>query len=248
MAASREFKILPFALMALAVAVFSSFGFWQLDRAKGKRMLLDRFERGGDQTVTMLDVLNEPEAERRYQRVGLSGRYDPDRQILLYGMSEGGVVGYHVLTPFDSDLLDEIVLINRGWVPASPQLERLPDIEVDSDRRTVAGRLASLARPGLRLDPAPTPAGWPKVLLYPTAVQIAGLLGQNVHDGVVWLDPEADDGYVRQWKPAVMGPNRHLGYAIQWFAFAATAFLIYLVLTLRKPNPNDGQNDRSEPT
>ena len=63
-----------------------------------------------------------------------------------------------------------------------------------------------------------------------------------------WLDPEADDGYVRQWKPAVMGPNRHLGYAIQWFAFAATAFLIYLVLTLRKPNPNDGQNDRSEPT
>jgi cytochrome oxidase assembly protein ShyY1 len=34
----------------------------------------------------------------------------------------------------------------------------------------------------------------------------------------------------RDWQPTTMGPDKHRGYAVQWFALAATAFIAWLVL------------------
>jgi surfeit locus 1 family protein len=36
----------------------------------------------------------------------------------------------------------------------------------------------------------------------------------------VRLDPTAENGFVRQWIISAMQPERHLGYAVQWFAMA----------------------------
>ena len=48
------------------------------------------------------------------------------------------------------------------------------------------------------------------------------------------LDPAVPDGYVRDWVVPGATPDRNLGYAVQWFAFAALAAAIWFVLSLRK--------------
>jgi surfeit locus 1 family protein len=56
------------------------------------------------------------------------------------------------------------------------------------------------------------------------------------------LDPAEADGYTREWRPALMSPEKHLAYAIQWFMMAGTIMIIYVVLTIkaaRRAKQND---------
>ena len=57
------------------------------------------------------------------------------------------------------------------------------------------------------------------------------------------LDPGAPDGFERDWRPALgFGPERHLGYAVQWFAFALVAVVMLIALNLR-PAPPEEERD-----
>jgi len=68
---------------------------------------------------------------------------------------------------------------------------------------------------------------------------------EQVGIGVTICDPAAPNGYERVWRPAMQfGPERHLAYAIQWFAFAIVALIIFIALSLRRlpgaaPTPTD---------
>jgi len=50
----------------------------------------------------------------------------------------------------------------------------------------------------------------------------------------VLLDAGAEDGYLRRWRPIEFGPDRHIGYAVQWFALALTLLIIYIVVNFRR--------------
>ena len=221
-------------LLIAACALFASAGFWQLDRQGEKIALFDAFDRGGDTTALAGPVADELAAGLRYQSVVISGRYDASRQILLDNISRDGRPGYEVLTPLLTG--DIAVLVNRGWVPAAARRDELPRVSISDEPRRIRGRLDKLPRPGLRLAgelPA-ADAPWPRRLLYPVASEIAAQLGYPVTSYQVLLSPEAADGYRRDWQPKVSGPDTHLGYAVQWFAFAVTAVVIYLILNLKK--------------
>jgi cytochrome oxidase assembly protein ShyY1 len=47
--------------------------------------------------------------------------------------------------------------------------------------------------------------------------------------------PDAGFGYVRDFEilPNTLPPERHLGYAVQWFALSAATAVIALLLTFR---------------
>jgi len=53
---------------------------------------------------------------------------------------------------------------------------------------------------------------------------------------VLKLDPALRIGYARDLDilPNTLPPERHLGYAVQWFGLALTVLITALVLTLRK--------------
>jgi surfeit locus 1 family protein len=48
------------------------------------------------------------------------------------------------------------------------------------------------------------------------------------------LDPQLPDGFVREWAPPGMPPDRHFSYAIQWWGFAVVLLVIYFGLNFRK--------------
>ncbi len=83
------------------------------------------------------------------------------------------------------------------------------------------------------------------MLNFPQQQDIEKVLGAKVESRIVLLDPAAPNGYERVWRPAMQfGPERHLAYAIQWFAFALVALIIFIALSLRRlpgaaPVPTD---------
>jgi surfeit locus 1 family protein len=220
---------LPTLLTAAAVALFVLLGEWQLGRADEKRALAAEFGGSG----AALDWRRLPADAPRYTRVALRGHYDPDHQFLLDNRSRESVAGVEVLTPL---LLDDgsAVLVNRGWQPFGATRQDLPDVTVDGDRRTVVGRIDDLPRPGIWLK-APPASGWPRLVQYPGMAEISAQLGRKLAPRQVLLDARVPDGYVRDWSLPGTPADRHLGYAVQWFAFAAMAGAIWLVLGFRKP-------------
>jgi surfeit locus 1 family protein len=224
------------ALVALGLAVFVSLGYWQLGRAREKQALFDAFMQGSQDTVDATGLGFDELA--RYQHIRLRGSYDATRQILLDNMpSVTGRPGYRVLTPFERADGRGWVLVDRGWAPLGATREDLPDVTVSVREREVSGILDVLPIPGVRVGPAAVPgnAAWPRVLLFPTEADVESALGIDVEPRIVLLDAGAPDGFERKWRPALgFGPERHLGYAIQWFAFALVAMVIFVAVNLRR--------------
>jgi surfeit locus 1 family protein len=211
--------------------VFLALGFWQLDRMREKQALFAAFEGGNARLERLADI--EPERVERYTRVIAVGRYDSAHQFLLDNMTHAGRAGYRVLTPFD--LTDGgTVLVDRGWVPLGATRATLPKIEVAASARSVVGRLDDLPAAGIDL-PVATPLGdWPRVLSYPHHAQLQSSLGRELQKRIILLDAAQPDGFVRAWQPATFPPERHLSYAITWFALAATVALLFFALNLRR--------------
>jgi len=224
------------ALAALGLAVFVSLGYWQLGRAREKQALFDAFMAGSQDTVDATGLGFDELA--RYQHVRLRGSYDATRQILLDNMpSVAGRPGYRVLTPLARADGHGWILVDRGWVPLGATREDLPDVSVGVREREVSGILDVLPIPGLRVGPAASPGagGWPRVLLFPTEADVESALGVDVESRIVLLDAGAPDGFERKWRPSLgFGPERHLGYAIQWFAFALVTVVLFVALNLRR--------------
>lgn len=217
-----------------AAGICMAAGFWQLDRAAEKRALFQAFARGDAAPAAERLPGDGAAPGQRYAPLQLTGRYLPDRQVLLDNMSLGGRPGYQVLTPLQTD--DGVVMVNRGWVPADGDRSRLPDIGVDGGVRTLRGRLDLLPRPALVAPPPAVDPGapWPRRALFPTPEALAAETGLPLRRFQLLLDPGQPDGYAREWQPAVMGPERHLGYAVQWFGLAATVVVIFLLLARRE--------------
>ena len=65
---------------------------------------------------------------------------------------------------------------------------------------------------------------------------LAQELGYALLPVVLLLDPDQDQGFARDWTPLQFGPERNVGYAVQWFGLAAALLVIYLVVNTRKLN------------
>jgi len=125
------------------------------------------------------------------------------------------------------------LLVDRGWIPAPPRRDQWPQISVTDDVRTVAGRLDELPRAGIALAESDG-SGWPRRLSYPDLATVRRVYGQHVDPQILLLDGNAPDGYIRDWRPGGLPPERHFGYAVQWYGLAFALFVIYLVVNTRR--------------
>lgn len=226
---SRFAPRLPATIAAVvAVAVFAALGEWQLGRAEEKRALAADFVRAGP----ALEWRKLPDDAPRFQRVTANGRYDTDRQFLLDNMSHAGRAGVQVLTPLvvgDGSA----VLVNRGWLPFGATRQDLPRVSVAAQPRRVSGRIDRLPRPPIALEAAPA-SGWPRLVQFPRAEELSAMLGRELDSRIILLDPAEPDGFIRDWAVPGTNSDRHLGYAVQWFALAALAIAIWFALSLRR--------------
>jgi surfeit locus 1 family protein len=225
------------ALLTLAgVLLFVQLGRWQLHRAAEKRVLQAAFDTGALQTVDLggRSLAGVP----RYQQLRVRGHYESAHQFLLDNMTDGGRIGYQVLSPFRLED-NRLLLVNRGWLPLPEGSRRtLPDISIDSaEADELVGRVDELPVTGIaagRAAPQPGPA-WPKRTSFPDSAELAAALGQPIESRQILLDAEQPHGFVRHWKSASaqFPPLRHIGYAVQWWGFALLALVLFVSLNLK---------------
>lgn len=102
--------------------------------------------------------------------------------------------------------------------------------------RQIVGLIDELPRPAMRLgEPEPDTGSWPRVLNFPEHVTLKTLYGERLLRPILLLDPGAEDGFERAWEARFgFGPERHVGYAVQWFALGLTLLVIYAVVSFKK--------------
>ena len=210
-------------------------GFWQLDRADQKRELFGAFAAGNADAAATALIDGDALSEHRYERLQLRGRFLSSRQILLDWVTHAGRVGYQVLTPFLPAGSERWIVVNRGWIAAAADRSELPDLDVAEHDRMIAGQIDALPRPGLRLEvPAEArSAAWPRALLFPTFDELEAELELPLVDYQLLLAADQNDGFLREWQPRSLTPERHVGYALQWFSLAAALVTITAAVTIR---------------
>ncbi|HET7922226.1 MAG TPA: SURF1 family protein [Gammaproteobacteria bacterium] len=217
-------------------AVLIRLGIWQLQRAEYKRALMQQYSASERHAPLDLNrALTQGATLPRYRHVTAYGHYDAEHQVLLQDMQHNGQVGYEVLTPLVLEPGQRIVMVDRGWLPKTPDVRRA--LSLSGAPRTLKGVIGILPVPGIRLGKDRVPTGWPKILLYPRHATLAALYGPALTRTVILLDAGQSDGFVRDWKPDVgFPPVRHLAYALQWFALALALLVIWIVVNLKRGN------------
>ncbi|MDM4768857.1 SURF1 family protein [Solimonas sp. SE-A11] len=216
-------------------ALMINLGLWQYHRGQAKEGLMRAYAEASAAAATPFDPAEPPHAEAMLRR-SLSGDYLGARQLLLDNQGSKRRAGYHAWAALR--LADgSLVMVDRGWVPGNPDRSQLPALEIPSGTVKIEGFWRPLPRPGLRVasdncDERP----FPRVVQYPTQEDLACLYpGERVAPGLLLLAPEAPGGYEREWNIGVeVPPQKHYGYALQWFAFTATLLVLFIRLNLKR--------------
>ena len=221
---------LTLVLLVLAT-VFLRLGIWQTDRKAEKQLLFEQFE-----NAPYLSLEEALQKQEQFARVEARGSYDPDRHVLLDNKIHNGRAGVHVLTPFSLESGAQI-LVNRGWLPLAADRRSLPAVPTDGRDRTIRGILNRPSSGGQRLGEADIVKrdNWPQLITYLDMNSVGEALETSLEPWLVQLDAEDASGFEdRQWQAAVMTPQVHGAYALQWFALAAAALVIWIILGIRR--------------
>lgn len=221
------------AVTLLLLPLLLGLGYWQLDRGRQKAALQAAFaERFQQPAVPLGEIYRPAEPENRYRHVVASGYYEGRQQFLVDNQVQNGQPGYHVLTPLRLKA-GTAILVNRGWLPLGVSRQTLPEITVSEKSVTVTGWLAQPTNPGLWWGEARGEDGrWPRVIPYVDYQGLSKLLNYPLQPVVILLDPQVPTGYVRDWQPRFggIGPERHQGYAVQWFGLAASLIVLFFAV------------------
>lgn len=218
--------VAPTLVVLLLLPLLVFLGFWQLGRGEQKRVLLENYAERRAAEPTPFDQL--PTEDPAFRRVHLYGRFDAEHSVLLDNRTRDGKAGVELLQPFLDQASGVWLLLNRGWLPwpdrRTPPVFTTPSQALNLDAWVYVAPGATFQ---LQADPAG--AKWPRLI---TAVAPATLWTELGRSGFAYeLRVESGPAsYLVDWPVVAMGPEKHLGYAVQWFALAVALFGLYLYL------------------
>lgn len=227
----------PTLVVLALLPVLLGLGFWQLSRADEKRQLLAASDARRIAAPVDLESLRTS-PEPAFLRVRLDGHFDAEHSLLLDSRIRDGKVGVELLQPFQDSASGQWLLVNRGWLP-------WPDRRVTLSFATPEGAQALVAwayvPPGAAFELKHREAsGWPRLI---NQVDAAALWQHLGRDGLP-LELRLEEGpvaYRTDWPVVAMAPEKHLGYAVQWFALAAALLGLFIYFGLRKGRENNNE-------
>lgn len=219
-------------LVLVLAALFLRLGIWQLDRLQERRSRNQQLSAvlnspAYDLAATM------PEAQQIPGRwVTVRGEYDRERQMLLLLQNWQSRAGVNLITPLLIEGSQTAVLVDRGWLPEAER-ENLAAYEVTGPVTLTA--YVALPETLGRQNVVPTTAFQPEIYRVDTAV----IQQQLPYDllPVYLVLPPGEEGN-SQWpyrrpREIEISDGPHLGYALQWFAFALIALVGYVYFVRR---------------
>ena len=236
----RPTFLISFAAIALT-ATFLSLGFWQLERAELRRAQDElKQERAQLSPVYITSFPEDSLEELADRRVRLRGHY-LSRQFLLDNQIHNKQPGYHVLSPFELSTYQQVVLINRGWVPAGADRSRLPPVPLPDETEIQVEGMIYLpqANPFTDEEYLLEGHGWPQVIQDIDYARLAERLAElSLVSATVRLGETQPHGFTRVWPGPPMSAEKHTAYAVQWFAMAGAVVILFLLYLFRPSRRN----------
>lgn len=228
---------LVLSVLGLCLALgFAQLGRWQLSREDGKRAQLAAADAALSAPARDLAATLAGPAGA-IDKVAGRARFTATPRLWLDNQRRGQQVGmrlYCAATPVGGDTP---LLVDLGWLPVAPD-RRLPAADCPTGEHALAGLLVPPPAVGLRLGPGLVEQGgaWLATRLDPAEVSAAWASTPALAARVLRLDPSLPLGHARDL--ALLGntlpPEKHRGYAIQWFGLALATLVILIVLNLRR--------------
>ncbi len=227
-----QFAWLPTLLCGFFELVFLWLGVWQLHRYHEKKAILMHFNASLAKAPIPFSELNLRH-NPAFSHIQVKGYYLNDWTFLLENHTQNGQAGFEVLTPLvpNSNCGSQVLLINRGWIK-EPSYQTLPKIPAVLGMQTQTGYIKFHNEWVFLLGPNIIDTKAHPILMQKIDIpQLEKITHLSFYPFVVRLDPVKNSGFIRNWQPLNMLPERSLGYAIQWFAMAFTLFIAYFVLS-----------------
>lgn len=220
-------SVFGISIYLIVMILLCSLGVWQLNRAEQKRVYVLAQQQAMAQTdvLDLNQTLTVDLSVVKFQKVHIVGHFDQEHQFLLDNRIQDGKPGYWVFTPFfPDDRKQQAVLVNRGWLPVGNDRRQLPDVHINVLQTALSGRINQFPGLGIKLTGAEIPTdGWPATVQLLDSSVLSARLGYQLVDYQIELDPDSAEGYTRQWQlsmTTLIPPEKHIAYAVQWFALA----------------------------
>lgn len=217
---------------ALGFLLLLGLGFWQVERLGWKEALIVQRHQALEASPVAAPENLEDARALEFHPIHVSGRFLNSDEMPVAAISKRGEAGFHVVTPFQLED-GEILLIDRGFVPArlkSPETRAAGLIEGNT---TVTGLLRVPSSPGPFV-----PANDPAHNTWFTVDIPAMAKAQGIENALpFYLDADASPvpgGYPVGAQTETDLPNNHLQYAITWFALAAGLVGVYILFVIRR--------------
>lgn len=231
-----EPKLWALVVTVLFAAVTIRLGNWQSDRAEYKisqQAQLDAALSAPPLKFTDVATTDSAATDLRYRTIELTGSFVENERFLLDNRIVEGKAGYGVFQSFRVDPAtggnSRTVLVDRGWVAASGDRSILPKLENPAGTIKIAGRI----NPPPSRNPGTFDNGAEIRLNYVNLEELSQRIGHKMEPMIV--EQTTGPGFTGVARPPP-GANfeRNRGYQLQWYAFAAMAVIIFLVLSFRK--------------
>lgn len=204
---------------------------WQTDRGDEKQARQSLYEARMREPVVELRAAPSAD-ELLYRRVLAAGEYVPEGQIYIDNQVYEGRAGFMVVTPLKLPS-GSLLLVQRGWIERDSHYPAAPAVAVPSGPVAVSGIAALPPRRYLELS-SHTISGnvWQNLSIDRYRERNGG----KVLPFVLAADVAAPGLQAIRERPDT-GIERHREYALTWYAFAATALVLWIALGLRPAKP-----------
>lgn len=253
----RPSAIVSHLLVATVVVTCVVLGQWQLDRLHQVREDNDRLAQRLEAPPVDLAALADPtatathvdDAGLEFRRVEVTGTFRPEQEVLQRNRSYRNQTGFHVLTPLELDG-GGVVLVRRGWVPASLDTPPVAQAAPPEGPVAVVGVLERpVEQPGF--GPQDPDEGELERVFHTDTARLDRQIDGALFPMVLRIDAELDNPTEDQLPFPVGSPaldeGSHFSYTVQWHSFALLALITYIAwwwhrLRRRPTSPGAGDD------
>lgn len=223
-----RFSWIPFLAAAIVIVIGISLGNWQTRRALEKEAVEAALTAREAAAPLVLDSSSVSADTVEFRRVVAKGEFLPDWQVYLDNRPHRGAAGFYVLTPFKIAGSNIYVLVMRGWGQRDvADRTKLPVTSMPQGHIEIAGIAMRGTGQVLQLGRA-EPLRPGAIVQNATIADFESATGLRFLPIVIEQLNDTEDGLARDWPRPSTGIEKHRGYAFQWYALAATAFVFFL--------------------
>jgi surfeit locus 1 family protein len=230
-----RFRTIPFIAMLVLVAIGIALGNWQTRRAAEKTALQGRLAQRAAAPPLVLGAAIQDPAAMEFRRLIVTGEFVPNWPVFLDNRPLDGRSGFILLMPFTIAGAHagkpRHVLVARGWLPRDPAGgARAPAFATPRGTVTIEG--VAVQRPARLMQLGTPPPLAPGAVVQ--NLEVADFARASGLDLQPFLLEQTGPGVsgealVRKWPAPGVDVDRHKGYAFQWYALAALAFLFFVL-------------------